>query len=145
MASTCVSLHAVQRRGGGAKVGLRAGPHSSRSLAHMSWVGLGGWRCLSRWLYCYDTSAIHVMLHSSPWCWTDIESMLLNALGHNPMDQWRGRAPGGAKRCHHGTGWRPLWALPLLATWMASRRLGFARLWLFCPCNHNSPNTCGTK
>jgi hypothetical protein len=38
-----------------------------------------------------------------------------------------------------------LWAMPLLAMWMASRRLAFPPFWLFCPCKHNSPNTCGTK
>ena len=39
----------------------------------------------------------------------------------------------------------PLWPLPLLATWMASRRYVFAPFYLFCSCKHNSPNTCGTK
>jgi hypothetical protein len=77
--------------------------------------------------------------------WTGIGSMLHNTPGHPPTDQWHGRAPGGARRCHVGTRRHPLWALPLLAMWMASRRYVFAPFYLFCSCKHNSPNTCGTK
>jgi len=34
MAHTWASLHAVERRGGGAKVGLQAAPHPCRPMAH---------------------------------------------------------------------------------------------------------------
>jgi hypothetical protein len=75
-------------------------PPSSRSLAHMSWVGVGGWKCLSHWLCCHATSMIHVMLHSSLWCWTDLGSVVEKAWRTSPTDQWHGRG----RWC---TGWCP--------------------------------------
>jgi hypothetical protein len=76
--------------------------------------------------------------------WTDHGSMLHSTLGPHPRVP-HGRALGGVGQRHLALGDGPLWALPLMATWMASRRPSFALFLLFCPCKHSSPSTCGTK
>ena len=80
-------------------------PPSSRSLAHMSWVGVDGCRCLSRWLCCLDTSTIYVMLHLSLWCWTDLRSVVEKPWRTSPMDQWHGKGRWGTERCPCGVRW----------------------------------------
>jgi hypothetical protein len=81
-------------------------PPSSRSLAHMSWVGVGAWRCLSRWLCYLDTSAIRVMLRSSLWCWTDLRSVVEKPWRTSPMDNWCGKDRWGTEQHPCGASWR---------------------------------------
>jgi hypothetical protein len=73
-----------------------------------------------------------------------------------PQRSWRSSHRSltwlGPKWCHLGIRRRhmasadwPWWPTALLAMWDASSCLLLAIFHLFCPCNHNSPSTSGTK